>query len=272
MSTSRPVLVLKEPRSADGEDPYATEIERRGFGPVRMIGVLEHTLDNLDALAEIVRGRQSAYAGVIVTSQRAVEAWARAAAAHMWTDAPFYAVATATARALVEAGVPRASIHGAEEAGTGERLASYMVDRLRADPPCRPLLYLVGDKRRDTVARALAEAGITVQELQVYSTRIRSDFPSLFEPALVDALATDRHVWLALFSPSGASAVLPIVRKLGALERIRLAAIGPTTRDALVDDHGLSPHAVASSPGAAALAEAMVAAEASDDVCISSHR
>lgn len=255
----RPVIVLKEPRSADTPDPYAAALEQRGYEPV-MLGVLEHTLDNVDALVEVARTRREDYAGVIVTSQRAVEAWARATADAAWTDVPFYAVATATADALVRAGVPAARIIGAEDAGTGERLASFMLDRLQDIPPDRPLLYLVGDKRRDTIARALADGGIAVEEMQVYSTRVRRAFPLDFRIALVAALERSATVWLALFSPSGLDGALPLIRELGAVHRVRLAAIGPTTRDALVSA-GLVAHAVAPRPDADALARALSIAD-----------
>ena len=84
----RVVLLLKDARAADGLDPYTAALERRGYG-AEMIGVLEHELDNVGALAEIARTRREAYAGVIVTSQRAVEAWARATDGAAWTDVSF---------------------------------------------------------------------------------------------------------------------------------------------------------------------------------------
>ena len=255
----RIVLLLKDARAADGLDPYTAALERTGYG-AEMIGVLEHELDNVGALAEIARTRREAYAGVIVTSQRAVEAWARAADGAAWTDVPFYAVATATADALVRAGVPAASIFGAEEAGTGEKLASFMSNRFRSAPPDRPLLYLVGDKRRDTIARALTDGGIAIEEMQVYSTRVRRDFPLDFRIALAATLEHSPTAWVALFSPSGMNAALPVIRELDLLNRVRFAAIGPTTRDALANER-LVAHAVAARPDAEALADALSMAD-----------
>ena len=257
----RVVLLLKDARAADGLDPYTAALERRGYG-ADMIGVLEHELDNVEALAEIARTQRESYAGVIVTSQRAVEAWARAAEGATWADVPFYAVATATADALVRAGVPAASIFGAEEAGTGEKLASFMLARLRTAPPDRPLLYLVGDKRRDTIARALTDGGIAIEEMQVYSTRVRREFPLDFRIALGAALEHSATVWVALFSPSGMNAALPVIRELGVFDRVRFAAIGPTTREALAGEQ-LVAHAVAARPDAEALAEALSMADES---------
>lgn len=255
----RSILLLKQPRDENGGDPYAEALQ--GHGRTQMISVLEHTLDNEARLAGVIAQAEDSYSGVIVTSQRAVEAWASATrSSPRWTR-PFFVVGSATERALVHVGLSPAQIFGAEEAGTGERLASFIRDWFRADPPARPLLYLVGDKRRDTISSILDNAEIALEELQVYSARPRADFVAEFERA-IDEAASSRTVWIAFFSPSGAALAIPVLRRRGLLDRVCIAAIGPTTHDALVKEHHVCVHATAARPDAAELLASIQACDA----------
>lgn len=80
MSTS--VLLLRSPSEDGGPDKYEEAFRARGYRPVS-VPVLETVHKNLDTLAGVVkRGGRTAeeyagglYAGVIVTSGRACEAW-----------------------------------------------------------------------------------------------------------------------------------------------------------------------------------------------------
>lgn len=77
------VLLLRSPsEDADGPDKYEEAFRARGYRPVSA-PVLEAVYKNLDKLAEVLRRRgaiaaedtDARYAGVIVTSARACEAW-----------------------------------------------------------------------------------------------------------------------------------------------------------------------------------------------------
>ncbi|SJX64360.1 related to HEM4-Uroporphyrinogen III synthase [Sporisorium reilianum f. sp. reilianum] len=147
------------------------------------------------------------YRGMIVTSQRAVEAYISAgvqaqdilrckgktssSSPTQWNRVPFFAVGPATSSALRT--VPLAPwlrprlVMGGEATGTGETLARYVVRHfsspsildqnsdLRSAEQAPPLLYLVGDKNAATIPDLLSQASpptgpIPLEELQVYET------------------------------------------------------------------------------------------------------
>jgi len=63
-------------------------------------------------------------------------------------------------------------ICGAYESGTSERLAHFILDDLGKRSALNPkLLYLTGDKNRDTLPNILGNGGVQVNFLQVYETQ-----------------------------------------------------------------------------------------------------
>ena len=93
---------------------------------------------------------------------------------------PFYVVGQATALALKELenlyagiGFCRLDIRG-ESSGTAEQLAHFILN----DPTSRSgqLLYLTGDKNRDTLPNILSGCGIKLHPLRVYETQGSSTF------------------------------------------------------------------------------------------------
>lgn len=188
------------------------------------------------------------------------------------------------------------------------------------------LTLSMGDKNRDTLERILLcpdqdtgggeRARVELAKVRVYETGVADNFGDRFSAALHAVLdeaptaprsepqnrvndggrsqsAQRTRLWIVLFSPSGAQAVLPLLRKLNLVgppttpgstptphqERstalqprttdrvmhprldVRLAAIGPTTRDWLEAD-GVGCDAMARSPDPEGLAEALREAEA----------
>lgn len=85
-------------------------------------------------------------------------------------------------------GFASALIRG-EHSGTGEQLGRFIVEHHQRTGE-GVLLYLTGDKNRDTVPTILTENSIPFQPLQVYETRQRPDFESLLEEA-IDSLSSD---------------------------------------------------------------------------------
>ena len=77
-----------------------------------------------------------------------------------------------------------------ESSGTGEKLGHFIVQHRSSE--AGKLLYLTGDKSRDTVASILSKNGVPFQALQAYETRQRSDFESLLETA-VDSLSSSAN-------------------------------------------------------------------------------
>lgn len=234
-----PLVVLL--RNASGpDDPYVAALQGAGFRAA-CEPVLRFRFPRPDALRERLAA-PDAYAGLIVTSPRAVRAIEQAggqATGHAaWHEKPAYAVGPKTAAALRRLGwAPRGA-----EAGDAATLASVIAKKEK------PYLFLSGTRRRDTLPDALDARGIAWDELAVYETHLRSDL------ALPEA---DAATWLVFFSPSGRDAVARqgTVR----LADYRLAAIGPTTAAAL-REQGAPPEAVAATPTPAGVVQALQAA------------
>lgn len=222
------------------------------------------------------------YSGVVFTSQRAVEAWATAGQAILdssgsippaWTKLPFYAVGPATASALQRLDArlrpPASRILGAEESGSAVRLASYVISlRASTSPsssssstssslPSLPLLYLAGDKRKDTLSSLLKEGDISMHEIEAYET-----FQSpTFEADYAKLQECEPFEWIVFFSPSGTKLLLPLLPRDEVDVSPRFAAIGPTTRDYLLSQNGVDVSAMAESPNPDSLVSAMLAAD-----------
>jgi uroporphyrinogen-III synthase len=95
---------------------------------------------------------------------------------------PFYVVGEATSAALRDIceKIPlytSRDIRGGSETGTAERLAGFILKDLPSDGTSRKLLYLTGDKNRDTLPKILESAGVALDPLQVYATQGSSTFP-----------------------------------------------------------------------------------------------
>lgn len=97
-----------------------------------------------------------------------------------WSTIPFYLVGHGTTAALSEVretcGSTRFTpeIFRGEPSGTGEKLARFILDGPHERP--KKLLYLTGDKNRDTLPKILEEAGIELRSLKVYETQGSTSF------------------------------------------------------------------------------------------------
>ncbi|EMD32831.1 hypothetical protein CERSUDRAFT_143432 [Gelatoporia subvermispora B] len=300
------VLLLRS-TPQDGPDKYEEAFRARGYNPVS-VPVLETVLKNIENLRDVILegpARRS-YGGVIVTSARACEAW-RATMQRIvkespasseqggraitgshstfgpntslvnWSTVSFYVVGEATAKALsdiVEAFpsspyAPR-DVRGAAESGTSDRLANFILEDLKDTSGSRQLLYLTGDKNRDTLPKILAGGGFTLESLQVYETQGSSTFAEDLRQALSSNISSSDRWWLVYFAPSAADFVTPTLREYFALRdvdsdrtgdahlmRPRIAAIGPTTSTFLRDTLRLHVDVVPPRPSADALVSAI---------------
>ena len=169
-----------------------------------------------------------------------------------------YTVGPATALALTKLQFP--TIIGADT-GNGRALANLLVQTFQRDHtlaingshvspetselPRLPLLFLVGDKRRDIIHKRLAAENIPLEELTVYETNIASTFNEELDHVMEDKQDGDIE-WIVFFSPSGAEIAL---KKLKTLPRkIKVATIGPTTEEYLRKEWNLIPDMVSAKP------------------------
>lgn len=261
----------------------------RGFEPI-FVPVLEHrfmeegvkVVKRLLKEREVGKEERKRYGGLIFTSQRAVELFAKLVEEgrdgkdvdDKWPylqDIPIYTVGPATSRALRSIPQnPPLNIFGAET-GNGEALAHYMLEHYGnwyKDRTIKPsLLFMVGEQRRDIIPKTLMdpnlsnEKRIQVDELVVYGTGVMESFEENFTNLLKET--KDRDVrWVVVFSPTGCEAML---RSLGMLDsqtgkvkksdeeddgqrKTFIATIGPTTRDYLQNTFNYEPDVCADKP------------------------
>ncbi|GKT48418.1 UV excision repair protein rhp23 [Colletotrichum spaethianum] len=183
-------------------------------------------------------------------------------------DVPVYSVGPATTRALKSVPQePPLQIFG-EHTGNGDALAKFILEHYgqwykgRSTKP--PLLFLVGEQRRDIIPRSLMDAElpsdqrIQVDEIVVYGTGVMESFSHDFAEIL--RATEDRPArWVVVFSPTGCDSML---RGLGLLDESTgkakrdgreerntfIATIGPTTRDYLRRTFDFEPDVCAEEP------------------------
>ncbi|GAA5967847.1 hypothetical protein JCM8115_000381 [Rhodotorula mucilaginosa] len=256
----RHLVLVRTPKHPLEKDPYHLAARLAAQQPeqndadleLHHLAILETQFCNQDKLRSAVEQVHAAAAadsdpptwdGVVMTSARSVEAYCAAQRdlAHSADrplpapSIPFFVVGHPTCTALQRAPCPpcQEQVFGAEESGTGERLAEYIVQHFHAAQSGEPtssmkkrprLLYLTGDKNRDTIPRRLAAGNIDFDPLQVYSTSPSPAFATNLDAVLAGVEATaaggteedegnDEQVWFALFSPSGAAECLAEMRK-----------------------------------------------------------
>jgi uroporphyrinogen-III synthase len=287
------VLLLKTKSSpADNYEDYFQSIDDGRYNP-SFVPVLEHQFkeDALQHIQDLIVDNgfctsfenapdKRKYGGIIFTSQRAVEALTtvvgRIRKQSLPLDellphhVPFYVVGPATARGL--SALELASPILGEETGNGEALAQFILKHYNSlwhgssKTPKPPLLFLVGEKRRDIIPTTLQSTSlepshqIGVNELVVYETGemqlFESEFTSTWRKNQKNGTASQ---WVVVFSPTGCKAML---RSLGLLDpetgkaiprssrsrEILVATIGPTTRDYLQQKFDFEADACAETP------------------------
>ncbi|KZP27996.1 tetrapyrrole biosynthesis, uroporphyrinogen III synthase [Athelia psychrophila] len=278
------ILFLRSPSDTNDHcDPYESKFREHGFRPVSL-PVLETAFVDVDDLRECIAGGPKRYAGVIITSARSCEAWANGLVSTEspgdWSSIPFYVVGAATHKVLSSIPGPRI-IRGGAQTGTSERLARFILDDLPRDTRTKPiLLYLTGDKNRDTLPNILAEGGVEIQPLKVYETRGSSTFAEDLKGA-IEHIHPEAPHWIVFFAPSAAEFVTPILRcffslpslvplapeeaiSQAKLRKAELATIGPTTRDFLLNTLSLRVAATALKPNSESLVDAILSSGPSE--------
>ncbi|KAJ5029305.1 tetrapyrrole biosynthesis, uroporphyrinogen III synthase [Bipolaris maydis] len=290
-----PILLLKTKSvPMDTYEELFLGLDNGRYAPV-FVPVLEHRFKR-DALREVrehvtsrglvPKSQQglATYGALIFTSQRAVEAFTeviqeiRSQETYRVDDLlpeslPLYVVGPATARGLRALGL-KCPILG-EETGNGEALAGFILQHYNAlytDTPNPPVLFMVGDKRRDIIPKTLQSAELEpntrakVDELVIYETGEMQSFKEDFSAIWKDNTKRGfERQWIVVFSPSGCQAMLESLDLLDAetgrakasteQRNILIATIGPTTRDYLIQQFGFTPDVCAEKPTPEGVAE-----------------
>ena len=186
-------------------------------------------------------------------------------------DIPVYSVGPATTRAIEavpQGPTPLQVFCG--HTGIGDVLAQFILDHYAEWYPHRdpkpPLLFLVGEQRRDIIPKTLMDENlpsnrrITVDEKVVYGTGVMESFPNDFTE-LLNQTSDAPERWVVVFSPTGCDGML---RGLGLLDpetgkaiephernkkdRTFIATIGPTTQNYLRTTFDFEPDVCAEQP------------------------
>lgn len=251
-SRSRSVILLKT--KSIPKDPYESIFIEHGYNPY-FVPVLDHAMTNLDALGIACGSAPTKFSGLIVTSQRSVEAIGsilpglQSSAQTELFQLPIYTVGPATCRAIQNLGFT--NVQGSE-CGNGDALASYILAHRSPDEK-RPLFFAVGDKRRDIITKRMAAAGIVLEEMIVYETISAATFSEDLKRVLEQVESVD---WLVFFSPAGADIALDYIRSSKTTTKI--ATIGPTTEDYLVKQWQVIPTVVSRKPDPQSLVSALL--------------
>ncbi|TIA89006.1 hypothetical protein E3P99_02266 [Wallemia hederae] len=253
-------IVFKEESSN-----YKTALENIDISTT-FIPVLDSSLVDIPALSKLLASSADAFDGVVVTSQRAVEAWRVAATAvqdvseQHWSNLPFYSVGPSTSSALQSLShslTPPFSpkhILGGEESGNGAKLADYILSHegsTQRSHGTRRILYLVGDKTASELSSILEANNVYVERRLVYATQPIT--AENVERRIQESDSTSAD-WIVVFSPSGANVIVPAIKRLGMAAKV--ASIGQTTSRRLQELY-VSVDAVPAKPDAQLLADAI---------------
>ncbi|KAF8430270.1 tetrapyrrole biosynthesis, uroporphyrinogen III synthase [Tirmania nivea] len=271
------VLLLKT--KSHPTDPYDVLFRSKKVNPI-FVPVLEHRHVNLDTISHIIsEGRidsfettgeqETEYGGLIITSQRAVEALGVVLESLKYTvqpstiTHPIYVVGPATEKSVVGLGFPATNVYGAH-CGNGQTLADFILGHYKSN---KKLLFLVGEIRRDVIPKTLNAGGVGVEEIVVYDTQVVSSFGEdlaqalkLDEAGLTGGKDNGEQTprWVVIFSPTGSDIAMEILgRKVPVHSRLQvprlkrktyIATIGPTTASHLRDTLEVEPDVVAGTP------------------------
>lgn len=282
-SSKVPVLLLKTKSTPTDayEELFSTTRDGFGFEPT-FVPVLQHKFEDegMQQVGKLLRERRihiyagAKYGGLIFTSQRAVEAFAKLVedgqGDEKWPhlqNIPIYSVGPATTRALKAVPqTPPLQIFG-EHTGNGDALAKFLLDhyeRWYLGRLIKPsLLFLVGEQRRDIIPKTLMDEAlpddrrIEVTETVVYGTGVMESFANDFKDVL-QKTADRPSRWVVVFSPTGCDSMLQglglLEENTGKINRSKekrttyIATIGPTTRDYLKRTFDYEPDVCAEKP------------------------
>jgi uroporphyrinogen-III synthase len=152
------------------------------------------------------------------------------------------------------------------DTGTGEELAQFIINHYNEWHPRQamktPLLFLVGEQRRDVIPRLLMadtlheNRKIRVQEIVVYSSHVHSSFETEFKQEMARTQSSPRR-WVVVFSPIGCEVMMRVLNMVSrdgnehpqaSLNQTHVVTIGPTTRDYLQTQFGFEASLCAETP------------------------
>jgi len=249
------VLLFKAPK--EGGDPYEMELRQHGF-IATSVPVLDFSFVNIEQLAALLK-RVEDFAAVVFTSQRALEAVVRALDIVQGDDMSTerkagsfgitcYVVGESTAQLAIKIGF---SPKG-ENCGNVEKLSEFIVEDLKHRD--KPILYPCGNLRKDTLSTKLKNAGLILEEIEVYrtgeSSHIEEDVRNLMQKQGMPN-------FVVFFSPSGVQYTASLFSNgTIPLNDLKVVSIGPTTLQEL-NSRQIPVYSSAESPNPQGLVSAL---------------
>jgi len=162
------VLLFRTPAKIE-TDPYCKVAKECGMQPF-CLPVLEFTMINEDELNAAL-SRPDLYCGLIVTSQRAVEALQRShqqhtAVWHQWCSNPCFVVGKATSSAASAIGLQCVG----ESSGSAQSLLPHIVEHAVKHKD-KSVLFLCGNLKKETIPVSLSDQNVPFTSITVYETR-----------------------------------------------------------------------------------------------------
>lgn len=225
----RNVLLLKA-----ADERYERAFQRsQGEAPrahiafqVHFVDVLTFAFVHAQALENALLHLES-YSGILVTSPRGAIAITRAVNALVDQEGeatqeplleklralPVYSVGSATSRELDGLGITCLG----EDSGSAEVLSEYLHQEgvLPEESKRKPMLFVCGEKRSDTLPESFRQRNLPIEELTVYKTCAVTHIQLPEQCTLPQ--------WVVFFSPSGLNAMKKVDLPWGS---VRKAAIG----------------------------------------------
>eukprot|EP00474_Spongospora_subterranea_P010443 CRZ10901.1 hypothetical protein [Spongospora subterranea] len=175
------------------------------------------------------------YQALVITSANSIRHLPPNASLWLTHFNRFYTVGPSTSRSLL-ARHPSANVL-CPPSSSGATLAEFIAKDTQHPSP--RVLFICGEPHRPELAEILSANNIQVDKLIVYESEILDGVGDKIR----EACGNRQGVWLCIFSPAGARAVLSQLRS--DINQFRIAVIGQTTA-AVFDD--IVPIVVATSP------------------------
>lgn len=195
----------------------------------------------------------SSYYGLVLTSRRAAEAIELSAKEDPdillpWKTLPVYCVGPTT-ESFAKSHLGSENCFG-KEAGNAKELAELLVASI--EKKSKPLLYPCSEIGRETIEKTLNENDIKIHKIVVYKTLASKTL----EHDLLKFMDNVPKIFI-FFSPSTVEYIVTLLKKKSYdLNNIKAVAIGPVTRQALLDA-GLKVFATANKPDPVSLLDAI---------------
>lgn len=175
---------------------------------------------------------------------------------HHWEQVPAYCVGPAT-DSLARSQLNLQHCIGSQS-GNSKQLAEKIVLDIKKNS--KPLLYPCSEIAREAIS-CVKDSGISIEKIVVYRTleskTLGQELPKVLEKS---------PSMFVFFSPSTVEYITAqLKRNFYSVKEIKAVAIGPVTRDALINS-GYNVYATADKPEPAALIHAITAAESLENL------